>query len=102
MAGCLGSSLARLDPLHCRLLLFGAVGCAAALSFTGILAFAPVIARLATSFALTGVFAFAGVLFLLIGIHRSRKLAGVRGKCRVGAARCRSSVQTCHRAAEQA
>src|SRR5258706_16449417 len=98
----LGSSLVGLDPVHRLLLLLGAVGCAAALPFTGILAFAPVIARLAAAFALTRVFAFAGVLFLLVGIHRSRKLAGLRGKCRVGAARRRSGVQACHRAAEQA
>src|SRR5712671_4171354 len=98
----LGSSLVGLDPVHRLLLLLGAVGCAAALPFTGILAFAPVIARLAAAFAFAGILAFAAVLFLRVGIRRSRKLAGVRGKCRLGAARCRSSVQTCHRAAQQA
>src|SRR5260370_13343042 len=81
--------------------LLGSVCRAAALALTGVLAFAAVVARLAAALAFAGILAFAGML-VLGGIQRGRELTGLGGHRWVGAARCRSSVQTGHGAAQQA
>jgi hypothetical protein len=59
------------DPLGLKLALIlgwwlGSVGCAAALAFARVLAFATVVTGLATAFALTRVLPLTGVLFLLV------------------------------------
>src|SRR5260370_34803035 len=86
--------------------LLGAVGGAGALAFARVLAFATVVARLPAPFALAGIFTLAGVLFLLVVKAGSGGLSGKMaggGHRRARVARCSGgSVQTGHRAAQQA